>query len=144
MAEINVYQYATISRPGSERLVVGSKNKPTTITLTGTGEVYHMVFNDIAVTTVTDLYADNLTGIKFFGVKCTVEALFGFSGDSESGSTNLVHLEPNMWQFFGEGTTTSSISTLSARLAELEVAVEKMKIYIPGATVGDVELIVAY
>ena len=144
MAQVSIIQHVEISTGSGQPLRIGSKVIPSTITLTGTGEVFHRVFNDVPATTVTDLYSDDLTGIKFFGVKCSVEALFGFSNTSESGSTNLVHLEPNMWQFFGEGTTTSSISTLGTRCAEAEVAVELMKIYIPGAAVGDVELIVAY
>lgn len=144
ISEINLYQYAVINRPGAQPLVLGSKNKPTTITLTGTGEVYHRVFNDIAATTLTDLYVEELTDIKFFGVKCSRAATLGFgTADGAAASASAILLTADAWQFFANGQTTSSLSHLGVRTAEAAVDIAKMQIYIPGGT-GDVEVIAVY
>lgn len=144
MADINLYQYAVINRPGAQPLVLGSKNKPSTITLTGTGEVYHRVFNDIAATTLTDLYVDELTDVKVFGVKCSRAATFGFGGSNQSyASANAIFLQADVWQWFATGQTTSDTTNLGTRTAEAAVDIGNMKIYIPGGT-GDVEVIAVY
>lgn len=144
MAEINVFQYAVINRPGSNPVVIGSKNKPSTITLTGTGEMYHRVFNDVAATTLTDIYVEEITDIKFFGVKCSRAATLGFgTADEFAAGSNAVLLAADTWQFFNTGQTTSSSTNLGVRTAEAAVDIGNMKIYIPGGT-ADVEIIAVY
>ena len=144
MADINLYQYAVINRPGSQPIVIGSKNKPATITLTGTGEVYHRVFNDIAATTLTDLYVEELTDIKFFGVKCSRAATLGFGTATETSTgASAILLTADAWQFFANGQTTEGGTNLGTRTAEAAVDIGNMKIYIPGGT-GDVEVIAVY
>lgn len=142
MAEVNLYQYATISRPGSERVVLGSKNKPTTITLTGTGEVYHMVYNDLPANDYRLLFDNQLTTIKFFAVKSSTEAMLAFKSTTDE-SMSAIHLSANQWQFFGEGSTTSSVASLTLRANGTEVVVTQIGIYNIAAALQDVELIVA-
>ena len=144
MATVKVYQYVEVTPGSGSPIVLGKKSLSNLITLTGTGEVYHRVFNDIPATTVTELYADNLTGIKFFGVKSSRAATLGF-GTANGGyeGANAITLTADVWQFFCGGETTTSAINLSARTADTTEEIGNIKIYIPSGS-ADVELIVAY
>ena len=146
MAEINVFQYAVINRPGSSPVVIGSKNKPSTITLTGTGEVLHRVYNDIVGPAVTVLYESTLTGIKWFAVKASVDIVIAHGGTTDSGSypdTSSIGVTAGRWQFFYNGTTTlNQGSNVEGR--PTNNACDIIKVVAFNLTDADIEFIAAY
>lgn len=144
MAQVSLIQYAEITTGAGRPIRLGSKDVPTTTTLTGTGEIYHRVFNDIAVETYRLLYDGDTTGLKFFAVKSSTEAMLALFGEGLE-SMSAVHMDAGVWQFFGEGSTTSSVVSLEARASGTEVAVSQIGIYnISASTLQDVEILVAY
>lgn len=147
MAQVNIIQHAEIVLSNGQPLRIGSKTVPSVVTLTGTGEVVHRVWNGLTAADYTDLYSDTLggilSGIKWWAVRSSVDAMFVYSGGTAT-STSTSSLLANVWCFFGEGVTTSSAAGLSARAAEAEIDVTDMGIYIPGAVAGDVDLVVVY
>lgn len=144
MAQVSIIQYAEITTGTGRPIRLGSKDVPTTTTLTGTGEVYHVVYNDNPASTYKVIYDGATTGVKFFAVKSSTEAMLAFQGDGlESMST--AHLDAGVWQFFGEGSTTSSVVSLAARAGGTEIPVSLIAIYnLSGATAQDIEILVAY
>ena len=145
MAQVDLYQYVEIIKSDGTKIRLGSKQKPSTITLTGTGTVHYHVYNDVSGASDLTVYSGDLVGLKFFAVRCSVEALFGFSGAVQAGTNNAIHLSPDVWQFFGEGTTTEDgDGILSIRINGSETTVTEMIVRIPGATAGDIEFVGAY
>ena len=144
MSQVNIIQYAEIYTGSGPPLRIGSKVTPSTITLTGTGEVYHHVYNDNPASTYKLIYSTELSGLKFFAVKSSTEAMLAFRTDGFEGMSTA-HLDAGVWQFFGEGSSTASVVSLEARASGTEVPVEFIGIYnLNGATAQDIEIVVAY
>lgn len=141
MAQVNITQYAEITTGAGRPIRLGSKDVPSTITLTGTGEVYHMVYNDLPATDYRLIFDNQLTTIKFFAVKSSTEAMLAFISTTDE-SMSAIHLTAGVWQFFGEGTTTSSVASLPLRAGGAEVALYQIGIYNIAATAQDVEIVV--
>lgn len=143
MSQINLYQYAELVRNDGSVVPAGSKSKVSTISLTGTGEVHHIVKNDLASLSTTVLYNGELTGIKWIAVRSSVDAILSFGTDATS--SNAIKLIANVWQFLNSGyTTNSSSTTIATRAAATTGYIADISVYIPGLVVGDVELIAAY
>lgn len=148
MSQVNIIQYAEIYTGSGPPLRIGSKVTPSTITLTGTGEVYHRVFNDVPAATVTDLYTADLTGLKFFAVKSTLAAYVGFSENSDQGDgASIINIPAGVWQFFGGGSTGADNGSFTTRLTATYTTPENItivKIAIPGLASSDVEFVGVY
>ena len=146
MAEVNIYQYAVISRSGAQSEVIGSKVTPTTISLTGTGEVIHRVYNDIVGPAVTVLYENTLTGIKWFAIKASVDIAIAYGGTTDSGNfpdTSAIGVTAGRWQFFNNGTTTlNQGSNVEGR--PTNNACDIIKVVAFNLTDADIEFIAAY
>lgn len=146
MAEVNIYSYVTISIPGSERIVFGSKSTSSTITLTGTGEFRRAVYNDLANGSTTALYGGtkgNMTGVKAWGVKSSGAGMLIFGDDASSGSA--VSLAAGVWQWFATGTTsTSGSSTFSTRASGGTSTIDDVSFYNSSGAVADVEAVFVY
>lgn len=147
MAEINIYQYAVINRPGSSPEVIGSRNKPTTITLTGTGEVLHRVYNDITGPAVTSLYNSTMTGLKWFAVKASADIVLGIGGTSDSGATtdtSAIKVSSGVWQFFNSAGTTvdGNGDNLDVRVTNNACSILKINAY--NLLDADIEFVAAY
>lgn len=109
MSQVDIYQYAEVIKSDGTKIKIGSKQKPSTITLTGTGEMLHRVYNDIVGPAVTVLYESSLTGIKWFAIRSSVDIVVAFGGTTDTGSypdTSSIAVESNTWQFFNNGGTT--------------------------------------
>lgn len=143
MAQINLYQYAELVRSDGSVVPVGSKTKASTISLTGTGEVLHIVKNDLASLSTTVVYNGELTGIKWIAMRSSVDATVAFGTDATA--TSATQLKANVWQFFNSGmTTNSSSTTIATRVAAATVAIADISVYIAGGATGDVEVLIAY
>lgn len=143
MAQVNTYQYAELVRSDGSVVPVGSKTKVSSISLTGTGEVLHVVKNDLASLSTTVLYNGELTGIKWMAFRSSVDAIVSFGTDATSSSA--IKLIAGVWQFLNSGyTTNSSSTTIATRVAATAGYIADISIYIPGGAVADVEFIAAY
>jgi hypothetical protein len=141
MAQVSLYQYAEIVKSDGSVERIGSKNLPSTITLTGTGEIFHVVKNDLDADPAVAIYNGELTGIKWWAIKSSVAAQVSFGTDATA--SNSQKLIAGQWQFFGSGyTTNSSSTTLATRAAAADAYIADISIY--AATAADVELVIAY
>lgn len=148
MSQVDIYQYAEVIKSDGTKIKIGSKQKPSTITLTGTGEIVHHVFNDIAGGDTVDLYTADLTGLKFFAVKSSLAAYVGFSENSSLGEgASIIGIGAGVWQFFGGGLTGADPGTFNVRMTVAATTPENItivKIHVPGAVAADVEFIGVY
>lgn len=146
MAEVNIYQYAVISRSGAQSEIIGSKVTPTTISLTGTGEVIHRVYNDIGTTSSTTLYSSTLTGLKWFAIKPSVEIVVSFGNDDTADHTSSIVVAANVWQFFNSGKTTEGVDgsalSVAGRAIQVQANIDTITAY--NALAADIEFIAAY
>lgn len=148
MAQVDLYQYAEIVKSDGTKIRLGSKQKPSTITLTGTGEIIHRIFNDLTGGDTIDLYTADLTGLKFFAVKSSIAAYVGFSENSSLGEgASVIGIGANVWQFFGGGLTGADGGTFTTRMLVASTTPESItivKINAPGASTYDVEFVAVY
>lgn len=144
MSQINLYQYAEIVKSDGSVEKIGSKHKPTTITLTGTGELIHQVWNDLPTTDYVTLYDDALTGLKWFAVKPSVEIQLAFGDESQViDYTSAIVVGAGIWQFFNSGKTIEDVqSTVTARAIQGQVDITKIVAY--NVLAADIEFIGAY
>lgn len=143
MAEISLYQYAVINRPGAQPLVLGSKNKPSTITLAGTGEVVHRVYNDNANWPLNLFNDDITTGtLKFIAIKSSVDATIGLADTPSGGSNSTIPIEADVWLFIHGGTVAGYAADIDTRLAEALIDIGYVSMY--ASVNADVEVLFAY
>jgi len=146
MAQVSIIQYAEVSTGSGQPLRIGSKVIPSTITLAGTGEVHHRVYNDIVGPAVTVLYENTLTGIKWFAVKASVDIVIAYGGTTDSGNfpdTSAIGVTAGRWQFFNNGTTTlNQGSNVEGR--PTNNACDIIKVVAFNLTDADIEFIAAY
>lgn len=137
MAQVTLYQFAAITHGTGKPIELGSRSVPSTIALTGTGEVHHKVFNDLAATTLHVLYNGELTGIKFYAVKSSVDSMLAINeGDA---TESIIHIESGVWQFFSGGSTGAG-----GAIPWAESDVTDVSLYVLGAVAADVEFIAVY
>jgi hypothetical protein len=146
MAQVNIIQYAEIYTGSGPPLRIGSKVTPSTITLTGTGEVYHRVFNDITLGSATALYTADMTGLKWFAVKASTEIQIGFGTDASPDHNNAIVVPANIWQFFNSAETTEDVDgtslSISGRATQGQQVIDTVYAY--NALAADIEFIGAY
>jgi len=142
MAQVNLIQYAEISTGSGSPLSVGSKTTPSTIAMTGTGEIVHRVYNDIAGTTAQVLYDNNFgSGIPvWWAIKSSQTGTVGFGNDSTEASA--IGVVAGVWQFFNSGRGTTSVSTtVSTKASGSLSTIGDIVFYNRSASVADVEFI---
>lgn len=145
MSQVSIIQYAEISTGSGQPLRIGSKVIPSTITLTGTGEVYHRVYNDITALSTTVLYDGDLTGLKWFAVKPSTEIQLAFGDEvADPIITSGIVLAANVWQFFNSGVTLSYTldDTIAFRAIQSQANITKISAY--NVLSADIEFIGAY
>ena len=138
-----MYQYAVVNRPGASPLVIGSKNKPSTITLAGTGEVYHRVYNDNANWPL-NLYDNAITTgtLKFIAIKVSVDATLCVADNELSGNNCTIPLEADVWTFISGGSVLGYAASVNTRLTEAAVDIDYVSLY-AGAN-ADIEFFAMY
>lgn len=146
MAQINIIQHAEIYTGSGTPLRIGSKVTPSTITLTGTGEVFHRVFNDIALGSATALYTADMTGLKWFAVKASTEIQVGFGVDAAADHNNAIVVSANVWQFFNSSKTTEDLDGTGLSVSGRAIQSQKYidTVYAYNALAADIEFIGAY
>lgn len=137
MSQVNIIQYAEIYTGSGPPLRIGSKVTPSTITLTGTGEIFHRVFNDVGPTQA--IYSGDLTGLKWFAIKAVLETVVSFGDGTHN---NSIVLAPNVWQIVNSGETTGYGATVVARGATAQTAITTVEAY--NVADCDIEFIGAY
>mgnify|MGYP003423089646 CR=1 FL=1 len=142
MAQVSIIQYAEITTGTGRPIRFGSKDVPSVITLTGTGDVVHRVYNDLPALAITTLYDDEDAALKWFAIKSSVAAMLGFE-DLSVGGTNAIKLVPNVWQFINSGVTTQAVGLTSERVDETEYNIETVKVYHDTGT-ADIEFVTAF
>lgn len=143
MAQVSIIQYAEITTGTGRPIRLGSKDVPSTIALTGTGEVVHRVYNDNANWPLNLFDADIITGaLKFVAIKSSVDATLGFAATVGGGNNSTVPVEANVWCFIHGGTVPGYAANIDTRLAEALVDVAYISLY--ASANADVEVLFAY
>ena len=142
MAQVDVYSYAEIVKSDGTKIKIGSKNKPVVVTLTGTGEILNLVYNDVTGPVLKRLYTAELTEpIKWFAVKSTVAGNLLWGENSVSSSSVLI--AANSWHFVYGGTNTVDAATITARATESSADITNISFYVASGA-ADIEFIAVY
>jgi hypothetical protein len=144
MAQVDIYQYAEVIKSDGTKIKIGSKQKPSTIAMTGTGEIIHRVYNDIAAVTAQTLY-DNELGSSipvWWAILSSQGGTLAWGNDASNSSA--ISIVANVWQFFGSSRSTTSTSTTIATKAAASLSdIGDIVFYNRSATTAaDVEFIV--
>lgn len=142
MAQVNLFQYAEI-QTGGGTLCLGNKAKASTISLTGTGEVYHRIWNDNSSWPLNVYDFNIITGpVKFIAIKSSLDAVLGIADTLGGGNNGTIPLEAGIWTFISGGTVLGYAGNLDTRMAESAIDIAYMSVFAAGS--ADVELLVAY
>lgn len=150
MAEINLYQYATISLPGSDRVQIGSKSTPTTITLHASApEMFYnsayLAQNDVA-TLATFGSGEDLPAFKAAIFKANTSDMYvGWRGTNADADNSVIEIESGSLFILTSDSTTQYNATTSTRV-DSATATDISAIYAGNraATTGRIEVWVVY
>lgn len=128
MAEINIYTYASISLPGCDRVSVGSKSTPFTVTLHSTApdffhDMQYLATND-QVTLATFGSGGDMAAFKVAIFKTDQPMYVGWRAANSTADNSVIEIAANSLFVLTSDSTTQYNATASTR--------------VDSATVGDI------
>ena len=142
MAQVDVIQFAKITPGSGQPFAIGSKVLPSTITLNGTGQVIHRVYNDIPATTAQVLMDNEFVAEwpLFWAIKSSTAGTVAWGNDANNAQ--CIGLVANVWQFFESGrATTNNTSDVEDRSSASLSTIGDIVYYNRAAGVADVDFV---
>lgn len=120
MAELNLYTYATISMPGVERVQVGSKSTPLTVTLSASApdffhDVQYLATND-QVTLATFGAGYDMAAFKVAIFKPSVAMYVGWRSTNSTADNSVVEVAAGSLFVLTSDATTEYNATAGTRV----------------------------